>query len=268
MSFVGSATPGGVSIGLILEDELREVQRALTYYTRVKLGGYEFSVRCRAGRRRWQIANDNIVVNIDGGFARFAGTYDVNSALISSCASVGSRPFLSEIMIDGRNVTATYPTGTITMSGGMVDTQFRVIEQSRVVEAKISQGSLHSLAQTCPEIPYESYEKDESGDKFPITTISISDNAVSLSGNCNRYGYNKVTSTVSAITFGHGDITSLSDLLSTTLSVFCFDPKKQGVTIAYDPDGGDFIEFSAETVNIAFRCTRVESNTKLDSQSS
>lgn len=263
MSFVESTSPGSISIGLIPRDELWEVQRALLFYRRDKLGGYEFSVRCRGSRRRWQIANDNIVVNIDGGFARFAGAYDINADLVSSCASMSARPSLTEITIDGRSVIATTPAGTTTMSGGMVNTEFRVIQVSRAVEAQISQGCLDILAETCPAIPDLPDDIDEVRDKFPIASISIGDNALSFSGKSNRFGYNSVTTTVSAITSGHGDISCLAKYLSHTLDVFWFDRKEPGVTIAFDPAGGEFIEFSTKAVNIVFRSTRVESGAKL-----
>ncbi len=264
MNLSDGAVQGLVSLGSIPREEIWKVRTALRFYRQDNFGGTEFSVRCRGNRRCWQIANDDIIVNINGGFARFTGTYELSADLIHGCTALSPRTTNLEITINGGSATATNPTGALTMAGGGVNTEFRVITQLRPVEARISQECLDNLAGTSPALPYEPYDLDETRDKFPNTTISIGENALEFTGKYNRFGYNSVTTTVPAITWGHGMISCLSERLNDALDIFSRNRQERDITITYDPVGGDFVELYTETEYVALRRLPTAADTKLE----
>lgn len=258
MTNLEQSTTSIVSIGLIPKDELSEVQHALLFYRRDPLGGYEFSVRCLGNRRRWQISNENIVINIEGGFARFAGIFDVGADLISSCSYSDAT-----ITIDGQNVTARTPKGTITMDGGLMNTEFRVIEPALRVEALLTQECLDYLNLTGPEIPYEPYDIDKTRDKYPTTAITVGDNMITCAGKYNRFGYKRIVTSVPAITVGQGSFICSTKLFSQALEVFFCNRNQKDITIAFDPEEGNFIEVSTAVKSVAVRRSSDAADSKL-----
>ena len=256
---------GFVSLGLVPRDEIQYIHNALLLDRRNQLADFEFTVRCQGGRRCWQIANDNIIFNFLGGKARFEGIYNLGTEFMSNCCGVHINSTFIEITIDDNIATASSPVGTISMTAtGLVNIEFRSINQPKTVEAQISRECLRFLAHSCPSFPDKHFDIDESGEKFPTTTVAIGDNKVKYVSKFNRYGYKNLAITAPAITSGHGSITVSSLLLGQSLSAFDSYCRGTNVTISCDPVDGEFLEFTRNSDYVALRRSRFFVNTKLE----
>ena len=257
--------PGCVSLGIILRDEMSQLFDVLSLDRTNRLSDFEFTVRCQDGRRCWQIANDTIIFNFLGDEARFEGIYNVGTEFMSNCYLLAVNSTSTEFTIDGNRVTASSPIESISMTAtGLVSTEFRSINQPKTVEAQISKECLQFLARFCLSFPDKLFDIDETSDKFPTTTLTIGDNTVRSISKFNHCGYKSMTSTVPAITLGHGSITVSSSLLGKSLSAIGSSRKNSCITISCDLVDGEFLEFKGDSEYVALRRSRVLANTKLE----
>lgn len=258
-------TQGLVSLGLVSLNEFHAIWSALWERRQGLTTGIDPLVKCEGGRRRWQLANDDLIINIEGGSAQFEGTYALSAEFMLNCYSLARLDGEIEITIDGKSVIAISPIGTITMTGRQVNSEFRSINQLRPVEARVTAVSLLRNVHMCTNFPTDTIDVDlRHVHRLPATTITIGDNTVACSSERNAYGLENVLTTTPAVTSGRGVISVSSMLLCQKIETIGLSRNNPEITITFDPLGGDFIEFSTNSIYIALRRTLVGADAAIE----
>lgn len=254
-----------VSLGLVSLDEFHEVWCALWERRRGLTTGIDPLVKCEGGHRRWQLANDDLIINIEGGSAQFDGTYTLSAEFMLNCLSLSRLDGQIEITSDGKNVTAISPIGTITMAGRQVNVEFRSISQLSPVEARITAMSLLRSVHLCTNFPTAISDVElRQVHRLPTTTISVGENIVAYSSESNSYGFERVLTTTPAVTSGRGVISVASMLLCQSIEAIGLSRNNPDIIVTFDPLGGDFIEFSTNTIYMALRRTLVGADAAIE----
>ena len=252
-----------VSLGSISYDETWHISLILNRVGDYFKSGFDLLLRSESCRRSWQGANDDIVINLTGESATFEGTYLLGTEFLHNLISLAESdwepsrkndPRRTAITFDGIDVTASSPKGTVSMSASSVNTEFRVIQQRRSVQARISLENLLWAVGTCIN-KYLDYSKFPSMRDMDTTiSVDINNDKFACSSTINSYGRHKVTTTSPAVTSGNG-VFCIPALLLYQLISAIWPRDKSEITISFDPLGGDFIEFSTGKMYIAIRGT-------------
>lgn len=246
-----------VSLGSVPGDEIRAICGALLIVRHDDKSLTGPLLRSENGHRRWQIANDDIIVNIEGGLCDFEGTFSLQKQFMMNCRKLVDLESQAVMTINDGEITAISPTGTLTMRCGPVHTDFRAIRQLQTVTGRISLQSLFRTLVTCIAEPSSNKEIGLMDPEDSCTTsILFINNTMICKTTWHQWAYQNVLVSTPAVTTGSGEVSVSSTLLHRMISRI-FPLSDPEVNVSFDPLGGDFIEFSGPMTYVALRRTLV-----------
>lgn len=258
------SNPDFVSLGSVTGDEIRAVCGALLI---VRHNDNSLSgplLRSENGHRRWQIANDDIIINVEGGSCDFEGTFWLQKQFMMNCQILVDLRSQAVMTICDGKISAISPAGTLTMLCGPGNTDFRVIRQLQTVTGRISLRSLYRTLETCIPGPSSNKERGLMDPENSCTTsIQFINNTMICKTTWHQWGYQNVLVSTPAITTGSGEVSVSSTLLHRMISSM-LPLSDHEVDVSFDPLGGDFIEFSGPMTYIALRRTLIGADAAFD----
>jgi len=253
-----------VSLGSIPGDEIRAICGALLI---VKHNDKSLSgplIRSENGHRRWQIANDDIIINIEGGSCDFEGTFCLQKQFMMNCQILVDLRSQAVMTICDGEISAISPAGTLKMQCGPMNTDFRVICQLQSVTGRISLQSLYRTLVTCIPDPFNVKVRGFMDPEDSCTTsIEFINNTMNCKTTWHQWETQNVLVSAPAITSGSGEVSVSSSLLHRMISSI-FTLSDREVDVSFDPLGGDFIEISGPMTYVALRRTLTGADAAFD----
>jgi hypothetical protein len=242
-----------IDIGCVPLDELRLVHGATQFVSRDSDSMAGPIVRCENDRRVWEITDEEAVVIVYGENCSFEGTFMFGRQFIENCLPLGRLDDNIQLTIVDRKVTATSPSGSLTMLCGPTISRFEGIHEIDSTTARLPFRQMFRAFDTASDLPSNISEHViQSNPDAPATVIAISEGNLSCSTDWRPYGSHTVSTATSAETLGLGTIALNAQMLNRLIHTIGFLGNPE-FTVSFDQLTGEYVKISSQKVFIALK---------------
>ena len=242
-----------IDIGCVPFDELRLVHGATQFISWDSDSMAGPIVRCENDRRVWEIADEEAAVLVYGEKCSFEGTFMFGRQFIENCLPLGRLDDNIQLTVVDRKVTATSPSGSLTMLCGPTISRFEGIHEIDSTTARLPFRQMFRAFDTASDLPSNISEHViQSNPDAPATVIAISEGNLSCSTDWRPYGSHTVSTTTPAETLGTGTITLNAQMLNRLIHTIGFLGNPE-FTVSFDQLTGEYVKISSQKVFIALK---------------
>ena len=242
-----------IDIGCVPLDELRLVHGATQFISWDSDSMAGPIVRCENDRRVWEITDEEAAVIVYGENCSFEGTFMFGRQFIENCLPLGRLDDNIQLTVVDRKVTATSPSGSLTMLCGPTISRFEGIHEIDSTTARLPFRQMFRAFDTASDLPSNISEQViQSNPDAPATVIAISEGNLSCSTDWRPYGSHIVSTATSAETLGTGTIALNAQMLNRLIHTIGFLGSPE-FTVSFDQLTGEYVKISSQKVFIALK---------------
>jgi hypothetical protein len=242
-----------IDIGCVPLDELRLVHGATQFISWDSDSMAGPIVRCENDRRVWEITDEEAVIVVYGENCSFEGTFMFGRQFIENCLPLGRLDDNIQLTVVDRKVTATSPSGSLTMLCGPTISRFEGIHEIDSTTARLPFRQMFRAFDTASDLPSNISEHViQSNPDAPATVIAISEGNLSCSTDWRPYGSHTVSTTTSAEALGTGTIALNAQMLNRLIHTIGFLGNPE-FTVSFDQLTGEYVKISSQKVFIALK---------------